>query len=717
MSDRLRLATVELEFKGQDGVTGVKQFGTAVKDTDKLVKNLSAALGDNTTVAVKNFRTSKELTSEARKIASQMARTERKVESLTEYYKFQSMAVNQVSERQEVLNALYKLGSGATLTQKKEVVKLVREYQRLRVATSKNAQGFRNLHGVTQNLGWQLQDVAVQSQMGTAGLTIFAQQGSQMASAFGPGGAILGAVIAVGATIASVGAAASKTAEELFDMSKAEIKTADKVNELYEKGEQLTKSQIKLMEAQRDALIDKLKAEQELLTLSEKQLRVEESKEVQRAMSARHSKLSRDDRYAILTASIEAKEAAEKQVENDKKSTDENAKKVFDSERLLQIKAKITKLESTDYGTPKPDEKKKLSDLEKLIQGYEKQANAIGKGAKQLAIEEARSLGATLTEKKRIATAFIAINADKEKLRIAKETEAYRKREATRDKLARSHDPRPGYGAEDAKFIANMKMLAKQKADIKDDEFNELTRINSLVEAETERHIEAIEELNFKSFQASVATMGMASTQITSLADMMTDGVDQVREQTEEMSAFQKAAFLLSQGVAAAQAYIDGVSLGSKLAAQFASTPAGVSAMQAYGSAIGAANAGAIMGATFAGTFDKGGRIPDNQIGIVSEYGDELINGQLVKGPANVTSREDTEKLMNGGSNNLKIVVENKIAGAEYSVEQMDGNTVKIIAERVFDEKIDKGVSGVLSNRNSKGTKALKQNFTARSAY
>jgi len=58
------------------------------------------------------------------------------------------------------------------------------------------------LTNTTGQLSVQLQDVAVQAQMGTDGLRIFAQQGPQIASIFGPTGAVVGALIAVGAIIA-----------------------------------------------------------------------------------------------------------------------------------------------------------------------------------------------------------------------------------------------------------------------------------------------------------------------------------------------------------------------------------------------------------------------------------------------------------------------------------------------------------------------------------
>ena len=50
---------------------------------------------------------------------------------------------------------------------------------------------------VFQQLGYQVGDFAVQVQSGTSAVTAFVQQGSQIAGAFGPVGAVIGAVGAV----------------------------------------------------------------------------------------------------------------------------------------------------------------------------------------------------------------------------------------------------------------------------------------------------------------------------------------------------------------------------------------------------------------------------------------------------------------------------------------------------------------------------------------
>lgn len=62
-------------------------------------------------------------------------------------------------------------------------------------------------------VGQQVQDIAVQLQGGTSALTVFAQQGSQLASIFGPGGMIVGGIAAVAGATLAVG----KASKDSFD--------------------------------------------------------------------------------------------------------------------------------------------------------------------------------------------------------------------------------------------------------------------------------------------------------------------------------------------------------------------------------------------------------------------------------------------------------------------------------------------------------------------
>jgi hypothetical protein len=91
-------------------------------------------------------------------------------------------------------------------------------------AVSSATRSMGNMRGVFGQLGYQIQDVAVQLQMGQNAMMVFAQQGSQIASIFGPGGAIAGAIIAI------TGALAGALLPSLFSSKDAtkELETAQK---------------------------------------------------------------------------------------------------------------------------------------------------------------------------------------------------------------------------------------------------------------------------------------------------------------------------------------------------------------------------------------------------------------------------------------------------------------------------------------------------------
>jgi len=109
-------------------------------------------------------------------------------------------------------------------------------------AAKKNRGAFRAMRGSVQQLGFQVQDIAVQLQAGTSAITVFTQQGSQIAALFGPGGAVFGAVLAIGGAIAGalVGSmnAAKEEAKDLVDEldrlidKSREMTEAQKLNEL-----------------------------------------------------------------------------------------------------------------------------------------------------------------------------------------------------------------------------------------------------------------------------------------------------------------------------------------------------------------------------------------------------------------------------------------------------------------------------------------------------
>lgn len=125
-------------------------------------------------------------------------------------------------------------------------------------AQKANKQGLRMMRGGLGQLGHQIQDVAVQLQAGQNAMLVFGQQGSQIASLMGPNGALIGAVLAVGAALATayvpavVGARdatkmladASEKAAKVFDpdFAASTLSLADSFRELAKESEALAKA-------------------------------------------------------------------------------------------------------------------------------------------------------------------------------------------------------------------------------------------------------------------------------------------------------------------------------------------------------------------------------------------------------------------------------------------------------------------------------------------
>jgi hypothetical protein len=120
---------------------------------------------------------------------------------------------------------LYRLTqAGATEEQKKAVI-TAQAQRNDAIKNQKEMQGvtrhLRFMRGGFGQVGYQIQDMAVQAQMGTNSMIILGQQGSQVASLFGPGGAMIGAVLAVVAALSTV------LIPNLFGASKAMKKVTD----------------------------------------------------------------------------------------------------------------------------------------------------------------------------------------------------------------------------------------------------------------------------------------------------------------------------------------------------------------------------------------------------------------------------------------------------------------------------------------------------------
>ena len=83
-----------------------------------------------------------------------------------------------------------------------------------------------------QQGGYQLQDFVVQMQSGTSFFTAFSQQGSQFAGIFGPAGAVLGAVIAIGSVIGALAFKAYQGSKDIRTMQESVEDLASASNDI-----------------------------------------------------------------------------------------------------------------------------------------------------------------------------------------------------------------------------------------------------------------------------------------------------------------------------------------------------------------------------------------------------------------------------------------------------------------------------------------------------
>lgn len=177
-------------------------------------------------------------------------------------------------------------------------------------AVEKAGSSMGSLRGVAGNLGFQLQDVAVQAQAGTSAFVILGQQGSQLASSFGPGGAVFGAVIAIASAIGGVlYTAMKKTGAETVKLSAALEERLGMIKERLAETDEASKAAFSSVE------IGKANAEYEKLgqTIDELRKRQQSYKEQVQAASNPDIRRNYENLYSSVTDQIQASIKAQKE--------------------------------------------------------------------------------------------------------------------------------------------------------------------------------------------------------------------------------------------------------------------------------------------------------------------------------------------------------------------------------------------------------------------
>ncbi len=209
----------------------------------------------------------------------------------------------------------------------------------------------------------------------------------------------------------------------------------------------------------------------------------------------------------------------------------------------------------------------------------------------------------------------------------------------------------------DAFFQQQQKDVEKQRQQERDRLYSGLLTEEEALKQSYERRKEAIleseavtaeekadlvkrseEQLNAELMAISLQRMQMQLRQASDLFDSMTD---LARAYAGEQSEIYRILITIEKAFAMTQTAISiAVGMSKALQKGFPLAMAEMSKVTAIGASIMAQIKGAIFSG-FAGLFDEGGRIPAGKIGIVGEYGPEIVSG-----PANVTSRKETAKIL-----------------------------------------------------------------------
>ncbi|MBJ8384081.1 tail protein (tape measure) [Citrobacter cronae] len=128
-----------------------------------------------------------------------------------------------------VLAAQLRAGSKATDEEKQKIGELTGRLYDMKTGAEGGAKGTGAWKSSMQQAGYQVQDFIVQVQGGQSALVAFAQQGSQLAGAFGPGGAVVGAFIALSSVIAGVLITSLNGGKTAMDALKDAAEAMDKV--------------------------------------------------------------------------------------------------------------------------------------------------------------------------------------------------------------------------------------------------------------------------------------------------------------------------------------------------------------------------------------------------------------------------------------------------------------------------------------------------------
>jgi len=532
---------------------------------------------------------------------------------------------------------------------------------------------FRPMGGAVQQAGYHIGDFAVQVGAGQNALVAFGQQASQLAGIMGPGGAVLGAVIAIGSALAGAFVRGMGSGEE------ATKSLRERIDELNISYSELTKNQ-------REALqLERARAQQE----TNEQIR-EQREELE--------ELRRVEENLLKLQRMAAK--------------DQSLADVFNAEDLRETQEEITVLagdiETAEKAASKAQEEfdnmlagitgDATDEVKQLAESLRVQAETVGLNERELALYEAGRLAANGADEDAVRLAKAQINASFDRIEAykAEQKELEALREQT--KITAEEDPLLGQvGAQDRgqKIIDQLRKEAEATKRGLDEQYaiemEYKERVMSLRDGLRTGVIENEEELNRLIVEArkqrneELRNLEAESNQILTegqekslgLVGNFFGNLAAIAEKGGE-DAFQRYQNLASAQAAISAALAIASVLGDPTVPAFVKVPLAFSI-----GALAAAQISEIQGQEYQGARADGGQVQRGASYLVGERGPELFT-------PGATGQISNNKMMAGesASNDVIVNVNNAPAGTEVR-ESQDSE-----GRRIVDVMVNDVVSG-----------------------
>lgn len=223
-------AAAQQSGKGMDNLDqSASQTGSAFTELAGYANSMDNQLRKLNTNVSGIARAMEEARSGTGGASSEFSRAESIIEALGNQLAVLDEAQENGARSAAVLAAQLRAGSKATDEEKQKIGELTGRLYDMKTGVENGAKGTGNWKNSMQQAGYQVQDFIVQVQGGQSALVAFAQQGSQLAGAFGPGGAVVGAIIALGSVLAGVLITSLNGGKNAMDALKDAAEAMDKV--------------------------------------------------------------------------------------------------------------------------------------------------------------------------------------------------------------------------------------------------------------------------------------------------------------------------------------------------------------------------------------------------------------------------------------------------------------------------------------------------------